>query len=342
MRSVVSAAHLFFWEDTSLESISSLKLRLVACASVAAMAAGCSGTGMPGSPSASANSGVNATRKLADGFIRPQGSAHAAVRGWMSPEAKSGKSLIYWGNYDSSTITIYSGKGVNGKEVGQITTGLSNPERLFVDSKGSVYATNIGNDTITAYKKGTTTPFLTISDGVNSPTGLTVDAAGTVYCANVGNDTITVYPKGQTTPSLTIPYFAEYLATDAKDNLYAAGSAVEEFPPGSTSGKNLGLPSYPGALEVDRKGNVIVLYGATVEYFPAGQTSPSKEITVSGFPFALSLSKNEKELYVSTENGTPFVIQSIAYPKGTSFSNKLTTNAGDWPFAVSPDNALGG
>ncbi len=297
---------------------------------------------MPNSPSAGANAGVDTSRKLAAGFERPQSSAHSAARGWMSPQAKHAKNLIYWGNYDTSTITVYSGKGVNGKQVGQITTGLYNPERLFVDAHGSVYATNLGNDTITAYKPGATSPFLTISTGVNTPTGLTVDAAGTVYCANVGNDTITVYPKGQTTPSLTIPYFAEYLATDAHDNLYASGSAVEEFAPGSTSGKNLGLPSYPGALEVDRKGNLIVLYGSTVEYFPAGKTSPSKEVTPSGFPFALSLSKDEKQLYVSTETGSPFVIQSVAYPKGSAFSNKLTTDAGDWPIAVSPDNALGG
>jgi len=260
----------------------------------------------------------------------------------MSPDAKKKKKLIYWGNFDSSTITIYSAKGVNGKQVGQITTGLSEPERLFVDKQGSVYATNVGNNTITGYEAGQTSPFITISNGVSTPTGLTVDAAGTIYCANVGNDTITVYPKGQTSPSLTIPYFAEYLATDAQDNLYAAGTAVEEFAPGSTTGKDLGLPHYPGALEVDRAGNLIVLYGSTVEYFPAGQTSPSKEINISGSPFALSLSKNEKQLYVSVEAGTPFIIQSIAYPKGTSFSDKLTNNGGDWPIAVSPDNALGG
>jgi hypothetical protein len=169
-----------------------------------------------------------------------------------------------------------------------------------------------------------------------------VDAGGTIYCANVGNDTITVYPIGQTTPSLTISYFAEYLATDKEDNLYAAGSGVEEFAPGSSTGKNLGLPAYPGALEVDRSGNLIVLYGNVVEYFPAGSTSPSNEISVSGSPFALSLSKNEKHLYVSTEVSVPFDIQSIAYPKGTSFSNKLTAGAGQWPFAVSPDAALGG
>lgn len=307
----------------------------------------CSGTSVP----STSNSGVNANVKLANGFGRPQTARRdPAAGGWISPDAKKGKKLMYWGNYDSSTITIYSNKGVNGKEKGQITTGLSNPERLFVDKKRNVYATNIGNNTITAYKPGATTPFLTISDGVNSPTGITVDAAGTIYCANVGNSTITVYPAGQTSPSLTIPVSSspEYLATDASDNLYASvGLEVLEFAPGSTSGKNLGLNvGSPSALEVDRSGNLIVLDESTddIDYFAPGQTKPSKQVSVtSGFPFALSLSGNEKELYVSVEaNSGPFIIQSVAYPNGTTLANKFTTNAGDWPIAVSPDNALGG
>lgn len=311
-------------------------------------AAGCSNAGLSttgpsvGTAPSSANRSVSANQALASGHGAAARQAQTKSGGWISPDVhKRRQTLIYWGNYDTNTITIYSGRGVNGKQKGQITTGLSEPERLFVGADGSVYATNIGNNTVTGYKKGSTSPFVTISNGVESPTGLTVDAAGTIYCANVGNDTITVYPKGQTSPSETIPYFAEYLATDANDNLYAAGSAVEEFAPGSTTGKDTGLPHYPDALEVDRSGNIIVLYGATVEYFPAGQTSPSKEINVSGSPFGLALSKNNKTLYVTTEVGTPFVVQSIAYPNGSSFSNKLTTNAGGWPISVSPNNALG-
>jgi hypothetical protein len=317
----------------------------------AALAAGCSANGVAPTSSGSGigsaqGASLSAIRALANGQgIRMQTARTGS--GWISPDAKKKKSLIYWGNYDSSTITIYSGKGVNGKEVGQITSDLSNPERLFVDAKGSVYATNIGTGTITAYKAGQTSPFITISNGVNRPTGITVDAAGTVYCANVGNDTITEYPAGSTTASVTIsvPSSPEYLATDAQDNLYAEiGSAVYEFPKGSTSGTNLGLSISAGALEVDRNGNLIVIDESTddVDYFAAGQTTPSTEIPVTaGDPFALSLSKNEKELYVSVLISGGFEIQSIAYPKGTSFANKLTTDAGDWPIAVSPDNALG-
>ena len=332
----------------SLLSIVSFARRWAPITLLGALAAGCSasGTSSANFPAGGPDAGrsVAQNRMLAQGRGTHSQNTRSQSKGWISPDRRHKKraGLIYWGSYYNNTITFFASKGVNGKEKGQITDGLSNPERLFVDKQGSVYATNIGNNTITAYKRGQTSPFITISSGVNSPTGITVDAAGTIYCANVGNNTITVYPKGQTSPSLTIPYFAEYLATDAHDNLYAAGSAVEEFAPGSTSGTNLGLPPYPGALEVDRSGNLIVLYGSSVEYFPAGQTTPSKQITVDGSPFALSLSANEKQLYVSTEVSIPFVIESVAYPNGNAFTTKLTGDAGEWPIAVSPDNALGG
>jgi hypothetical protein len=310
--------------------------------------AGCSTIGSgPASSGASpvqnAN-GVRADRALADGLAHAAGTASES-NGWLAPDAKKHKNLIYWGNYYDSSIAIFSSKG---KDEGEITSGLSNPERLFVDAQRNVYATNIGSDTITGYEPGQTSPFLSISDGVDRPTGLTVDGGGTVYCANVGNDTITEYPKGQTSPSLTISVSGapEYLATDADDNLYASvGTEVMEFPKGSTSGKNLGLEiGAPGALEVDRSGDIIAIdeSSSTIDIFPAGKTAPSKQIDVtSGDPFGLSLSGNEKELYVSVDVGTTFAVQVVAYPKGSSLSNKLTGDTGDWPLAVSPDNALG-
>jgi len=334
--------------EAFVKPIASSTLRLISSAALAAFVTGCSVAGSPSSPNSPGNGpAVGANLKAANGLTRPQASQRAAhSHGWISPDAKKSKNLIYWGNYDSNTITIYSAKGENGKEKGTIATGLSNPERLFVDAKGNVYATNIGNGTITAYKPGATSPFLTISDGVNRPTGLTVDAAGTVYCANVGNDTITVYPRGTTTPSLTISVSQgspEYLATDKSDNLYASvGTEVLEYPKGSSNGTNLGLNvNSPGALEVDKSGNIIVLDGeSTIDYFPAGKTEPSKQIPAQ-YGFGLSLSKNEKELYVSVESGANFVIESVAYPNGSTLADKLTTSAGDWPVAVSPDNALG-
>lgn len=284
-------------------------------------------------------------RLFARGF--GQGSSrHANASGWIASDAKKKKKkpLIYWGSYDANSIDIFSAKGTNPPEKGQITTGLSNPERLVVDKSLSVYATNLGNNTITAYKRGATSPFLTISEGVSTPTGLSVDGTGTVYCANVGNDTITEYPKGKTAPSVTIEAFAEYLANDAKNNLYASeASAVYEFAPGSTNGTNLNLSiGSPGALAIDKNGNIIVIDESTnmIDVFPAGKTQPSKTIQVpAGDAFGLSLNKSGQSLYVTVDSSTSgnFLVQQLAYPKGTSLTTKISGAYGEWPIAASPD-----
>lgn len=294
-----------------------------------------------GSPAGSVHRNELLSRGL--GSVSPQ---HAQSPGWIASDArKKKKAFIYWGSYDSSTIDIFSAKGTNPPEKGQITTGLSNPERLFVDKSLSVYATN-GNNTITAYKRGATSPFLTISDGVNDPTGLTVDAEGTVYCGNEGNGTITEYPKGATSPSLTISGIGgEYLTVDKSDNLYVSDlSHVYKFAPGSTSGTNLGLNiGSPWAMAVDNSGNLIVLDfdNNTIDVFPPGQTQPSTKVPVTaGSPFGLTLNKSENAIYVSVEAGAGFVVQQLDYPKGTMLTTKMSGSYGDWPIAVSPDTVL--
>src|SRR5579871_6149564 len=150
----------FTKEEQVLLSSLSFGRRFAAVSLLSALAAGCSASGStPSSAGASA-------RTLSQGLMLDSTPARTASqsRGWLSPDAKrkKGKDLIYWGNFDNNTITIYSSKGVNGKEKGQITTGLSEPERLFVDKQLNVYATNPGNNTITAYKPGQTSPSLTI------------------------------------------------------------------------------------------------------------------------------------------------------------------------------------
>jgi hypothetical protein len=325
------------------------------------LAAGCSATGtssvatVPSTANQStARENALTDRREADGLVRPPAHVANTHAGWISPDRRRKHrkpTEIYWGDYVNNTIDIFSAKGTNPPMKGQITSGLSNPERLFVDKALNVYATNIGYGdygNITAYKRGATTPFLTISNGVNRPTGLTVDAAGNVYCANVGNDTVTVYPKGKTSPSLTIPISSspEYLAIDRSDNLYVStGLSVMEFAPGSTTGKDLGLTiGSPGALEVDKAGNIIVIDSSanTIDVFPAGQTTPSKKISVTaGAPFALSLNKAETAVYASVEVSGGFIVQDVAYPNGTTMANKITTiTDGDWPIAVSPDAVL--
>lgn len=285
---------------------------------------------------------------LSEGFDRIYAQASAASSR-VSPQLKGSALNVYWGDYYNNTVAIYPRDGINPPEKGSIRKGLSHPQRLFVDGAFALYATNAGNNTVTVYKRHRTKPVLTISAGINDPTGLTVDAAGTVYCANAGSDSVTVYPKGQATPSVTIPIAGppEYLAVDASDHLYVSylggskGSGVMEFAPGSTSGKDLALDaSGIGALEVDRSGNVIVAdnYGSTIDVFRASHTEPFRRVGLGGgAAFGLSLGEKEHKLFVTVEMGGGFVVQHLDYPRLDNLTTELSTGAGNWPIAVSPD-----
>lgn len=278
---------------------------------------------------------------------------HAAQSVRPIGDAITGKGIIYWGSYNNNSVTIFTSKGINGPELGTITNGISNPERLFVDGGLKLWVTNIGNNTVTAYPAGATSPSITISNGVNSPTGLVVGSNGTVYVANVGNDTVTEYHRGKTKPAVTVSLGTlspENLAVDTSNNLYISylggthGTGVIKVPAGQTSGSDLNLNvGDAGAIEVDKSGNIVLVDGAVpaVDIFPAGQTNPSKSIPITdGSPFEISMNKAETRLYASVEVGIAFDIETAAYPDGTKFTDKITQNNQDWPVAISPDNSI--
>lgn len=348
-----------------MRPITSLAYRLAVISSLGMLIAGCSTTGtssvasVPGTTSAQTTSHANADLQVANWLVKLPPRAANTRKGRLSSGLRAFSpgdktTLIYWANFYNSVIDVFQMDGSNPKMKGQITNGISLPQRLFVDADSNVYATNVGNNTITAYKTANR-PFLTISNGVFGPTGLTVDKAGTVYCANTGNRTVIEYPKGRTSPSLTIlmPQYLtpEYLAIDTSDNLYVSYlggpkySGVMEFPAGSTSGKDLGLViGLAGALEVDKAGNVIVIdsNAGTIDVFGPGQTTPSNEIALTaGAPFALSLSGDESVLYATVQVSGGFIVQDVAYPNGKTMVNVITNiTDGNWPIAASPDAVL--
>jgi hypothetical protein len=339
-----------------------IAMRSLAATGVAALLAACSGGASP-SPATNASAGFGSAPMGADAHVRanwlaasgrslPPGT-HGAVRGWLSAAAKAGLHVIYSGSYDESTITIYPSKGINPPPIGTISTGLTNPERLFVDKNLKLYVSDEGSPTsIVVYKPGKTSPSFAITDGVDFPTGVTVGADGTVYSANTGNETVTEYPKGKTAPSLTVSLddeLPENLAVDGSNNLYiqyiggTLGSGVIEVPPGQTSGTDLNLViGSASALSVDKKGNIVIIDqgDSSLDVFRPGKTSPSKTIALGGDPFEMSMNKAEKEVYVSNDIGTPFEIQVVDYPKLKTVKAQIDPTQGDWPLAVAPDNAL--
>ncbi len=331
--------------------------RPIAASAVAALLAACSGGGPPSTlvpGSSNVNAQVRSNMQAANGRAPISTNAvQAAVRGRLSGDATTGSGLIYSGSYNNNAIYIFKNKGINPPVAGTITTGLSNPERLFVDRHLNLWASNIGNNTVVAYPPGATAPSFTITAGVNSPTGLTVGANGSVYVANVGDDTVKVYHRGKKTPALTISLgnaSPENVAVDSVNNVYiqyiggTRGSGVLKVPAGQTSGTDLNLViGEANALTVDKAENVVIIDGAVpaVDVFPPGATSPSKSIPITdGSPFELSMNKAETKIFTSVEAGLSFYVEQASYPGGTKFTDKITQNAGDWPLAVAPDNVL--
>jgi hypothetical protein len=309
---------------------------------------GCSATGSnPAVSSAPASHGGALIRA---GRWTPAGGASATRAGWMSPDAKKGKNLLYVADQSAGAIEIYKQKGSNQQPVGAITQGVSGPDGLFVDPHGKLYVCNFGNGTVTVYPPAKTTPSETLT-GAGSPIDVVAAANGTVYVANFnsGTDgTVLEYPKGETTPSKTIVTFGsgsfpEGLALDSANHLYVAYNSTDgevlEFGPGSPSGKNLGIHvGYVGGLTIDHSNDLLLddqnLPG--VDVFPPGSTTPSQQI--KGFPLAFDVALNHKNtrLWVTA----PFkpAVYEVSYPAGT-IVDTITSLESAFGVATSPDGS---
>jgi SMP-30/gluconolaconase/LRE-like protein len=309
---------------------------------------GCSGTG-----TGPAVSGAPASLDGAltgNGRWAPAEHASATGAGWMSPEAKKGKNLLYVADQSAGAIEIYKQKGSNQQPIGAITQGVSGPDGIFVDPHGKLYVCNFGNGTVTVYPRAKTAPSETLT-GAGSPIDVVAAADGTVYVANFNsgtNGTVLEYPKGDTTPSKTIVTFGsgsfpEGLALDSANHLYVAYNVndgeVLEFGPGSPSGKNLGIHvGYVGGLTIDHSNDLLLddqnLPG--VDVFPPGSTTPSQQI--KGFKLAFDVALNHKNttLWV-TAPFTPAAYE-VSYPAGT-IVDTITSLESAFGVATSPDGS---
>ncbi|MGB8966363.1 MAG: hypothetical protein WCB99_12040 [Candidatus Cybelea sp.] len=271
--------------------------------------------------------------------------------GWLAPEAKSGRNLLYVADQSAGAIEIYKQKGSNQQPIGEITQSVSEPDGLFVDSRHKLYVCNFGNGTVTVYPAGSKSPSETLT-GAGSPIDVVVAKNGTVYVANFNSGTagtVLEYPKGQTAPSKTLVTFGtasfpEGLAIDSAKNLYVAFNTndgeVLEFGPGSPSGKNLGIHvGYVGGLTIDRNNDLLLddqnLPG--VDVFPPGSHTPSEQIKGFKLAFDVALNHTNTKLWI-TDTFSPPSVNEVSYPSGTIVDtiNSLESAFG---VATSPDGS---
>jgi len=259
--------------------------------------------------------------------------------GWLSPAAKvPGQRLIYVSQEYDDNVVIFPEKGNHQSPVGMITAGVNDPWGLYVDKHGTLYVANQGNysstSTVTAYPSGSTSPSLTFSQGLARPLYPIVDSSGDVFVSNAGGyyttyggsytdgGTVVEYQSGSTSPYqvLQTPGIeADGMDFDRQGNLYVAyrtsdgTGSIEEFTPGSTQGKILGMSlNQPQGVLVDNAGNIVVVEtGDTdrIDVFPPGQQTPSVEVPIRNTPNQLAIRRTEPRLFIAAEGGTVYGIR---------------------------------
>ncbi len=276
-----------------------LSRRMLTAAAALAFVAGCSGSPAslaPGQSSAmtpsahQAGPGMRVLRGPAvSGPIAVPLVPHPANLPHAWPKTASGQ-ILFVSDATNNQVLMYDPKTANPSPLGSITDGLSVPFGLAVDSQGALYVANLGNNTITVYSAGSSSPSLTISTGVNGPYGIGVDSKGNVFATNLNANTVVGFAAGATSPFETIDFSSEGqplgVGVDASDNVWIGcdtTSQVWEIPAGSSTPQNSGLSGLNGTIGVSfgKNGMMYVSnFGSSnITIYAPGTTSPARTLT---------------------------------------------------------------
>jgi sugar lactone lactonase YvrE len=272
-----------------------------ACAAL--LLAGCSG-GTPASPAL--------------------GGAGAARHGWISPLAKK-KKLLYVTDYTASIVLIYKQGASGAGPIGEIVSGIDQPQGDAVDKSGTLYVANEGNNTVTEYPAGSTDASVTLSTGISRPLDVSVDSTGIVYVMDGSAGQILEFKPGSTSPDATVTISHPADAVNAKNNdlyvTYNASSAghVAVCKPLATSCTDLGISvGLAQGIAIDLHGNLLVgdVYGQTIDIYKRGATTPFRTISVHyEQPSKLALDKKDATLYMA--DPANFAVDLYNYKAGT-------------------------
>jgi sugar lactone lactonase YvrE len=236
-------------------------------------------------------------------------------------DAGAGKDrLLYVSDYLLDDVVVFPASEQAGNAAPVRTIPLDSvPIGVWVDRKGVLYAV-VGTQ-IEEFSRGSSTPFLTLSDGLEEPISVAVDGSGTVYVNDQEktNAAIVEYPAGQTTPSksiaLTVPgtlfSFAGGMAFDKAQNLYVTEFFYPKNPAhvyriqrGGSTAKDLALQGVgnEAGLGVDDRGNIYAgneNFGVNV-YAP-GERSPTRTFPLETQGPSLFAVTRDGELYAPQE-----------------------------------------
>ncbi|HEY3676830.1 MAG TPA: hypothetical protein VGK84_12665 [Candidatus Tumulicola sp.] len=290
-------------------------------------------------------------------------ASYAVTNSHLAPNAVKAP-LVYVASQGGSSGAVYA-FNPNGatKPLETILAGISEPMGISLDSAGTLYVANSGNNTVTAYLPGTTSPSKTLTDGISAPQSVAVGSDGTVYVANEGTDpsagsgTLTEYPNGTNSPSTTLSlpgYDAFATALDASNNLYVSWFSISDYSikiyryaSGSKQGTDLKLDLEPGSfpaygLTFDKAGDLLLAYENLthgppkyIGVFPPGAKKPSRKIQEAGLldiVMGIAFNPQNSRLFVAAVNDNDWM--KLTYPRITPRSLVVVaqpTGLAYWP-----------
>ncbi|MGY4101554.1 serine/threonine-protein kinase PknD [Nocardia sp. R16R-3T] len=164
-------------------------------------------------------------------------------------------------------------------------TGVSLPTGVGVDTAGTVYVTDMGNDRVVKLAAGASDPTPLPFTGLKNPQGVAVDTAGTIYVTDTSNNRVMRLAAGASMPT-PLPFTGlknpQGVAVDTAGAIYVADQGndrVVKLAAGASAPTTLpftGLQD-PHGVAVDPAGNVYVTELGTerVVRLAAGASAPT-------------------------------------------------------------------
>jgi serine/threonine-protein kinase len=221
---------------------------------------------------------------------------------------------------------------------------LGDPDGVVVDTAGSVYVADSGNNRVMKLASGANDPTVLPFTGLNRPAGLAVDSNRGLYVTDQHNNRVLKLPAGADTPiELPFPGLSEPhdVAVDNSGNVYVVNqknNRVLELPAGADSPTELPFSALdrPYGVAVDDAGTIYVTDSGNnrVAKLAAGESTPVY-LPFAGlnFPDGVAVDRNGN-VFVSDLNNN----RVLKLAAGSNTASTVPFTDLFFPYGVAVDN----